>query len=944
MPGEKTFTVRPSVLYPSEILSKLNAWRMQGTFCDICLQAVDGTSSAAHRLVLAAASQYFAKILQEESSDIYNLRLSQKDLGLLLDYVYGKDVILTMSEAMLLKKIASEYGFSSLYETLSICVLKNPCADKKSILPEIIPKNVKAVGKNEKETLANVILKPSAEKEKKMGLKKGFNTSCRIFSKKQNLLYLQIKRKYLVRAHYKKKFVRSNEKWHACYKCCSCFMSARNLHFHEKLKHSFTGKASTKELNKLKCHSQTEKELKVSLSLKAGQEKIEQKRRKIKVSSFDVFPCSYCFKEYKSYDKMKNHLRTCATKLDAIKKIKINIRNQTARAEDYEFPEEDDEENLGNLDPIYENSSETRTLYETNMKEDNMSDKQRTQDIMDIRITRSVATTSLLRYQFTATSMDRERLITDESVEEILACSICGAEQLSRDSLQLHLAVEHLQGPRFTRPVPCPVCSVPYDFKVLLLIHVRTKHVKEEQIHTWSQISVCDENGCNAILLGSAERERHMDIHARRKERNKKTFKCLKCTAVFDSSSTLRDHARDCPGVPKKLRSPSYKCKLCGAGFVKMQCLWRHEHTKHGISHDDKKLHCAHKSCKFQCFTSTQMSLHQNCHKETKSFACDKCGKTYKAKKNLHQHYRLIHELKDKQICKKCGKTLRTASTLQKHETRCGVKDRPLKCPQCNLSFITADSESLDYHMFAKHGIVPKNRDIHICEVCGYQTTRKAILKKHLISHSEERNFKCSYCDRAFKHRNTLLQHTKIHSDDRPFQCQMCNYSAKKSTSLQSHIRLQHTHKGLKPYKCPYCSHCATVRWNCHKHITTAHPGKEVRVELLACEPSDQKVAAQDGGTTDELSTGRNNQNASTASQNLSEKSSKDNRFPPSSNLQIYQSSSGSLPGHLNTSGVENAGATEEGQTQQKDKTLYSPGVDSAVYDIGTLMNSSGLW
>lgn len=50
----------------------------------------------------------------------------------------------------------------------------------------------------------------------------------------------------------------------------------------------------------------------------------------------------------------------------------------------------------------------------------------------------------------------------------------------------------------------------------------------------------------------------------------------------------------------------------------------------------------------------------------------------------------------------------------------------------------------------------------HRCHLCPKLFKRKSWLKRHLLSHSQQRHFLCPWCNSRHKRRDNLLQHMKL--------------------------------------------------------------------------------------------------------------------------------------------------------------------------------------
>ena len=65
----------------------------------------------------------------------------------------------------------------------------------------------------------------------------------------------------------------------------------------------------------------------------------------------------------------------------------------------------------------------------------------------------------------------------------------------------------------------------------------------------------------------------------------------------------------------------------------------------------------------------------------------------------------------------------------------------------------------------------------------------KDTLNKHMMVHTEERQYKCGECGKLFKRISHVREHLKIHSSERPFPCYICGKSFKTAVSLKKNPR-----------------------------------------------------------------------------------------------------------------------------------------------------------
>lgn len=145
--------------------------------------------------------------------------------------------------------------------------------------------------------------------------------------------------------------------------------------------------------------------------------------------------------------------------------------------------------------------------------------------------------------------------------------------------------------------------------------------------------------------------------------------------------------------------------------------------------------------------------------------------------------------------CEYCGRTFPRSNHLAQHELT-HTKEKPFLCSYCQKGFWYKNS--LIGHIKQNH----TGEVNYTCDECGRGFFQKSEFMRHKPIHSNETPFKCDECDMSFKLMKNLKRHQKVHTGIRTHTCQYCGKSFRMLQTLRVHLVL---HSGEKPYKCTHC-------------------------------------------------------------------------------------------------------------------------------------------
>ncbi|XP_070704272.1 transcription factor E4F1 [Pempheris klunzingeri] len=119
----------------------------------------------------------------------------------------------------------------------------------------------------------------------------------------------------------------------------------------------------------------------------------------------------------------------------------------------------------------------------------------------------------------------------------------------------------------------------------------------------------------------------------------------------------------------------------------------------------------------------------------------------------------------------------------------------------------------------------------YICQLCEKTFKTTNILRTHMKTHSDQKNFSCDLCGTSFRTKGSLIRHNRRHTDERPYRCTLCGQSFRESGALTRHL------KALTP-----CTE--KIRFVQYKEILVSKDGvqKGVEDDLAAVAGQQQEV------------------------------------------------------------------------------------------------------
>ncbi len=361
----------------------------------------------------------------------------------------------------------------------------------------------------------------------------------------------------------------------------------------------------------------------------------------------------------------------------------------------------------------------------------------------------------------------------------------------------------------------CPCCDFVFNVKIHFKLHLSHFHGDVESY----KCKECSES----LKDGPALIEHILKCHTQTKN-----IPCNFCNRMFRTKYELNNHVSKnhwdtCPACYQPMSNRGevqlgcHECKLVDINshdFVSATCY------KCRIFFPDKKMLPAHlEKCQpFQCFfcnktRSTEESLgshvrrHMQCMKKGQGFTPKNPGTEVP--------------------CEVCGRMCRSKEAYRAHMK---THTREYLCTVCGMALI--NKKHLKDHMASQH-LAPVK-----CHLCG-KMIKGNCLPNHLkYTHSDTRNFSCTFCGKCFKDSGTRNKHEQsVHSTTINHFCPEfgCGKAFNHKGKLQQHLRV--THRQHVAEECTECRMTFPTTQLYKKHRFVVHHETEEGRAMVADVP-----------------------------------------------------------------------------------------------------------
>lgn len=427
---------------------------------------------------------------------------------------------------------------------------------------------------------------------------------------------------------------------------------------------------------------------------------------------------------------------------------------------------------------------------------------------------------------------DDEKL---KEFKEFFNCGICQKAFVDPETLSEHCLM-HLPKPSVSK---CPVCKHDFTSRAALIRHMRLHtgekpfpckicgmrfHRKEPlRIHQ-EKCKGLEEKSLSPSSTTAQTHEKCEEKTALKSEKVLKIFACSYCPHIFTMSGNLKMHEK------AHLTNNLVPCLKCGKYYKKNKIYGHRKYCNIKGSTSGGRF----KTYRFSKELGTDI---KDCLKEQ----CPHCSKCFQYRSYLLRHLH-SHLGKKKFACQKCGQKYGSQCSCEQHEALCEGVLRQHEEKQLNESEEANNIPDSAASLKKCTVIIRENGEQLKCNFCTKTFTKPRYLRRHILTHTEVKPYRCKMCENCFsrydhlKHHQTRCRGKKQHLEVRPeqnalehvgsqakrqpqsdvFECSTCSKKFSKRSNLTRHV--SKLHSTFKPFSCKRCGTGFTAKESLRRH------------------------------------------------------------------------------------------------------------------------------
>ncbi|CAL4060310.1 unnamed protein product, partial [Meganyctiphanes norvegica] len=119
------------------------------------------------------------------------------------------------------------------------------------------------------------------------------------------------------------------------------------------------------------------------------------------------------------------------------------------------------------------------------------------------------------------------------------------------------------------------------------------------------------------------------------------------------------------------------------------------------------------------------------------------------------------------------------------------IKEEPINIKSVDIGIYDEPIAFTLGSNLVQHELTHSEQKSYQCSICDKKGSQNCLLIEHRVVHTGGKPYQCSQCDKTFTHKSYLIIHQRVHFGAKPYQCGQCDKAFSSNISLISH---QKTH------------------------------------------------------------------------------------------------------------------------------------------------------